>query len=1022
MNNAGGAGEFSVSVPEFAIDWSDGSCHWTTLIEAPAAASRVAHFIGPDPVNFTFVAPSSSLNWLSITLATYMRHNTVTIIVTLYDGADRILAKTVVQPETIIDNAMGRVLDLDGVPFEVGSHYRVECVSPEAVADNGFAAWFFEIRGGCYQTPSHLIRYRNDRLFRWRPEERGLQPAPANPPVLVVFGAADERLATAKRGAELLSRAFPGQAFDVIEGERPDRLWPILQDADVVVLAEAHDIDIASPTGFDALCFELYCRGVSTIYLAEADLSAACEATGTSLRGGLAIRARQQSDTERRSRFILHGDTLRLEDMTQPADADVVLGLRESLANVVRRGRAGRVPRVCVVSVLYKKAGIVRQFVDQVIGQDFPGQIDLVLVDDCSPENEVQIVQSASQELAAAAMANRSITIITNTQNSGNCASRLAGLAACEADIYIVIDCDCLINTSFVSAHVFEHARPDVDVVIGPLNIEAGARNPMELLQTLEASPQQLAAESGMQDTVQPDGFLNCITRNFSVKRRQVQAEQLFDLDFSYSARPGSGFGWEDVEMGYRLYQRGAVIRFTDRAFSVHASHTSSIPDTLKVQGSINNFARLFDKHPDMQFVARRWAAETFYKIARWAEQEGVEGGAAMQSLRARFEQVARANAPLIAAYRPGARRLKVLTYRWHVPHQYELYKLPHDFTLVTSVGGNGMIDGWSYDQRPLRSNVRFLPFAAVNPQDYDVAILHFDENVLHPNLCNNVIPSSWGDPFFALLAISELPKVAICHGTPQFVGQYGLNRQRIERFSVHEPARQMLVELLAAHAVKVVCNSHQALAEWGFADAKVIWHGFDPQEFPAGSRTRDILALSPDRHRPHYRGAWEDAIVRGRLDPSLQIETAAHGGAPMEPRGTHTYAVRTLRAYVDRIRQFTFYLNTTLRSPMPRSRGEAMMTGVIPVSLRNHDVDRFIENGVNGFYSDDPAELADWINHVFRDRDRVHMISAAARRTAIDLFNHDRYLAAWQRLLTELADARSSAGARNPSDADQSV
>jgi glycosyltransferase involved in cell wall biosynthesis len=125
-----------------------------------------------------------------------------------------------------------------------------------------------------------------------------------------------------------------------------------------------------------------------------------------------------------------------------------------------------------------------------------------------------------------------------------------------------------------------------------------------------------------------------------------------------------------------------------------------------------------------------------------------------------------------------------------------------------------------------------------------------------------------------------------------------------------------------------------------------------------------------------------------------------------MEPRGTNGYAVRAMRSYVDRIRQFTVYLNTTLRSPMPRSRGEAMMTGVIPVSLRNHDVDRFVENGVNGFYSDDPAELADWINYLFHDRDRARTISAAARRTAIDLFNHDRYLTAWQRLLTERAGA----------------
>jgi len=90
---------------------------------------------------------------------------------------------------------------------------------------------------------------------------------------------------------------------------------------------------------------------------------------------------------------------------------------------------------------------------------------------------------------------------------------------------------------------------------------------------------------------------------------------------------------------------------------------------------------------------------------------------------------------------------------------------------------------------------------------------------------------------------------------------------------------------------------------------------------------------------------------------------------------------VRNFRSYVDRIRQFKFYLNTTLRSPMPRLRGEAMMTGVIPVCLRNHDVDLFIDNGVDGFYADRPEDLADFINDAMRDPARLAAMSASAGR-----------------------------------------
>ena len=78
------------------------------------------------------------------------------------------------------------------------------------------------------------------------------------------------------------------------------------------------------------------------------------------------------------------------------------------------------------------------------------------------------------------------------------------------------------------------------------------------------------------------------------------------------------------------------------------------------------------------------------------------------------------------------------------------------------------------------------------------------------------------------------------------------------------------------------------------------------------------------------------------------------------------------------------------------------MTTGVIPVSLRNHDVERFVENGVDGFYADCPGDLADFINDLLRDPERTSAMSRAARLKALDLFNHDRFLGEWTALLRE--------------------
>ncbi len=86
----------------------------------------------------------------------------------------------------------------------------------------------------------------------------------------------------------------------------------------------------------------------------------------------------------------------------------------------------------------------------------------------------------------------------------------------------------------------------------------------------------------------------------------------------------------------------------------------------------------------------------------------------------------------------------------------------------------------------------------------------------------------------------------------------------------------------------------------------------------------------------------------------------------------------------------------------MPRSRTEAMLCGVIPVSLDNHDVSRFIQNGVNGFYSSSVEELADFCKTVCRDPAMREKMSGAARDTAMDVFNHDRFLTEWVKLIEE--------------------
>lgn len=667
----------------------------------------------------------------------------------------------------------------------------------------------------------------------------------------------------------------------------------------------------------------------------------------------------------------------------------------DCLQHALAAYRALRRPRVSIVTLLYNKARELPFVLPTYAGQSYDGEFEFVFVDDCTADDSVAVVEHFAGELAAGPLAGRmSVKLVRNPANLGNCASRNRGLAAASGEILVVIDADCMLNRDFVLRHVDAHAFGDCEVVVGPLNIETHDEPPHEVLARFEADPALAAPSAGMQDHGNRASFLNCITRNFSIRRSALPADgPLFDPLFGYSADPTSGFGWEDVEMGYRLYCAGARIKFVAEAFSIHCSAPPA-PEGRKPLRSLLNFRRLLEKHPQFAGVAPRWTRETYARILDWCERLGLDPG----EHRAAVDRLLHQAPPAGPLLRTGQPRLRVLTCRWHVPHQYELWKLPVDVTLVTGTG-SGMCDRWDYGQRPLPANARFRPLEEIRAEDYDLAILHFDENVLAPQNTQGVIGPEWGAAFKLLRERFDLPKIAVCHGTPQFHGQYDFDYTGADLMQPIESERRRLVDYLGD--IPVVCNSYQAQQEWGFRRSTVIWHGFDPAEFGPATRERGIVsALGPlVLSRPHYRGYFLYRQVFDGCWNELRPETLR---VP-EPHPSYVgngYARAKFQRYVGELRRYSVYFNPTLRSPMPRARGEPMMCGVVTVSARNHDVDRFIDNGVDGFHASEAGELREQLRFLMRDPTACERIGAAARAKAIKVFHVERYLQDWQALI----------------------
>ena len=956
--------------------------------------------VGVEPLSFSFVGRGDNLSSLTLFPATYDRNNTCDVRVRMYaalHSREQLLAEYQLSAREVPDNKEW-IVPLGLIPESQGRFFRIEIDSPNSNEENQIGLYVSSIRTDSLLFASFerepaggidLTNYGHALLDieAWGGGDCSFQNSSVSLNRDAVTSllwiditsseSADDRFS---EFAEALGRQ--GVRIDRMPVEKIDSLATYSRQFDGVFLRGDF---ITSRPAIDQDLFK-----VRQLCLT---LSKLC----------VPVIAGDENHDQSSEELLRYVDFV-VRPSSQGVVAiefgckDLITSSLEQLPSLIATTYRKRVRPVCsIVSVLYGKEREVPYFLQALARQTYKGDFEIILVDDCSPDKSSTVATSYWKELTERfPKAKRPpLRVIKNPENRGNCGSRLVGMEQAKGDVVVIIDADCIVNKHFLEAHVEAFARGDCDVVIGPLNIETGQGDPMVALEQFEATPGRALREADLQDPLNQSGFLNCVTRNFSI-RADFVTEELFDEIFAYSKKPDSGFGWEDIEMGYRLYKRGARIVFAERSFSLHVSHPPSVEEGTKPLRSLLNFKRLVIKHPEMQYVARRWVLDTYGKICAWADGLGLPHNEDRRHLDYIFRDENRA--PLV---RTRPRPLRILTYRWHVPHQFELYKMPHKFSLV-QLPVETFSNYWNYEERALPSNAHFVSIDKVREADYDLVLLHFDENCLSPENCNGVLDSHWGAAFRHLRSSMRLPMVAICHGTPQFHGQYCPSYDKADLGVVSEPERQRLVDYMGD--LLVVCNSHQAQREWRFNRSKVIWQGFDPTQFPPSSYERGILTLGPSmKNRPYYRGWQVYQDILARL-PKEMHPTHTRVSAPSirYKAETHEYAWAKFRKYVQTLGQFSVYLNPTIRSPMPRSRGEAMMCGLVPVSLNNHDVEFFIRNGVNGFYADNAPELADYLHYLMRNPSITRRIGEAARQTASDLFNHDRYLREWEKTINE--------------------
>lgn len=114
----------------------------------------------------------------------------------------------------------------------------------------------------------------------------------------------------------------------------------------------------------------------------------------------------------------------------------------------------------------------------------------------------------------------------------------------------------------------------------------------------------------GMSDGQETD-FWHFYTSNLGVKRDLLLVER-FDENFA-------GWGWEDIELGYRLVQRrGVKIRFVQQAKAWHWHEMDESALQRRIETAKQGAQYFEKKHPEVRVQPHGWKWLVLFCLTRW--------------------------------------------------------------------------------------------------------------------------------------------------------------------------------------------------------------------------------------------------------------------------------------------------------------------------------------------------------------------------------------------------------------------
>ena len=314
---------------------------------------------------------------------------------------------------------------------------------------------------------------------------------------------------------------------------------------------------------------------------------------------------------------------------------------------------------------------------------------------------------------------------------------------------------------------------------------------------------------------------------------------------------------------------------------------------------------------------------------------------------------------------------LNILTFPTHERYQTNLAKTGHNFYLWQSQGIKPWVE--KYGKVPQGT-------VLLNPEKESSQI------PLHKNIDLVLSQNKFGQFDIAKQIAEQLmiPLISLEHTLP-----------------MEEWPESHLEALYNMRGDVNIFISEYSKARWGWAsdEAMVIHHGVDTEAFcPPQAEQRQPVVLSVVNdwvNRDWCCGYQLWCNITGYPSPTMPLSVVGDTPGLSEPASS-------TEELIQKYQTSRIFLNTSTISPVPTSLLEAMSCGCAVVTTATCMIPEIINNGENGFMSNDPNELRKYVNNLLQDEEMAKEVGENARKTIVEKFGLKNFIENWNTLFLE--------------------